>query len=60
MYSTVRWQQTIKNMESLNVKTIIECGPGKVLCGLTKRISPNLETIDLDNFKNFLELSNGR
>ena len=58
IYSSVRWLDTIKAMDNLKVTTIIECGPSKVLCGLIKRISPNINTIDLDTYDNFLELSN--
>ncbi|MDQ2139696.1 ACP S-malonyltransferase [Alcaligenaceae bacterium B3P038] len=38
----VRWVETIQAMEARGVTHIIECGPGKVLTGLTKRISSNL------------------
>ena len=38
----VLWTQTISNMSNLGVKKIIECGPGKVLSGLTRRIDKSL------------------
>ena len=38
----VLWTQTIENMSSLGVEKIIECGPGKVLAGLTRRIDKSL------------------
>ncbi|MYZ43152.1 ACP S-malonyltransferase [Schauerella aestuarii] len=38
----VRWVETIQAMEARGVTHIIECGPGKVLTGLTKRIGSNL------------------
>jgi len=40
----VLWTQTISNMSNLGVEKIIECGPGKVLAGLTRRINKNLST----------------
>jgi [acyl-carrier-protein] S-malonyltransferase len=40
--SPVRWVETIESMASQGVTHIIECGPGKVLTGLTKRIAPDL------------------
>lgn len=33
----VRWVETIQKMASMNVTTVVECGPGKVLSGLAKR-----------------------
>ena len=41
-YNPVRWVETIQKMASLGVSTVAECGPGKVLAGLTKRIDPEL------------------
>ena len=38
----VLWTQTISNMSDLGVEKIIECGPGKVLASLTRRINKNL------------------
>ena len=38
LYSPVRWVDTITFMRDQGVNTIIECGPGKVLTGLNKRI----------------------
>lgn len=36
-YSPVRWVETIQKMAAMGATTIAECGPGKVLAGLTKR-----------------------
>ena len=58
IYSSVRWVDTIQKITSLKVTKIIECGPGKVLSGLIRRISPSIVTIDLDTYDNYLELSN--
>ena len=38
----VRWVETIQTMAKMGVTHVVECGPGKVLTGLTKRIEPNL------------------
>ena len=40
----VRWSDTIRKMSELGVTHVIECGPGRVLSGLTKRIVPGLES----------------
>ena len=38
----VRWVETIQKMVSKDINTIVECGPGKVLSGLIKRINRSL------------------
>jgi [acyl-carrier-protein] S-malonyltransferase len=40
--SAVRWVETIQKMGAEGVTHVIECGPGKVLAGLTKRINGDL------------------
>ncbi|RJF98389.1 ACP S-malonyltransferase [Noviherbaspirillum saxi] len=40
--SPVRWVETVQKMASEGVTHVIECGPGKVLAGLTKRIDGEL------------------
>ena len=43
--SPVRWADTIRAMAAQGVTHVIECGPGKVLAGLVKRIDPKLQGI---------------
>jgi len=43
----VRWVETIRRMRELGVTHVIECGPGKVLAGMTKRIAPELQSLAL-------------
>jgi len=38
----VRWQETINAIGSQGITQVVECGPGKVLAGLTKRINEQL------------------
>ena len=38
----VRWVETVQKMAADGVTKLVECGPGKVLMGLTKRIDGNL------------------
>lgn len=40
--SPVRWVETIGKMHAEGITHVIECGPGKVLTGLTKRIQAEL------------------
>lgn len=42
LYQPVRWVETIQKMADLGADRIIECGPGKVLMGLNKRINKSL------------------
>jgi [acyl-carrier-protein] S-malonyltransferase len=42
--SPVRWVETIQRMVQTGVTHIIECGPGKVLAGMTRRIAPGVKS----------------
>ena len=57
--SAVRWVETVQKMAEQGITHVIECGPGKVLSGLTKRINGDLvgETIvDQASLNQVLEL----
>ena len=41
----VRWAQTVKNMVTDGATVFVELGPGDVLKGLIKKISPEVETM---------------
>lgn len=43
----VRWTQSVQSMVSDGATTFIECGPGKVLQGLVKKIAPQVEAKSL-------------
>ncbi len=43
----VRWVETINSMQEAGVNQLIECGPGKVLCGLSRRINRDIGCIPL-------------
>lgn len=45
--SPVRWVETVRRMVEQGATHIIECGPGKVLLGMTKRISPGTVNLAL-------------
>ena len=46
-YSAVRWVETIAKMRELGVTQVIECGPGRVLAGMTKRIDAGMQSAAL-------------
>lgn len=41
-FGPVRWVECVRAIQARGVDTIVECGPGKVLAGLVKRIDANL------------------
>lgn len=47
LYQPVRWVETVQEMVSAGATHIVECGPGKVLAGLNKRIAPEIQMLSL-------------
>jgi [acyl-carrier-protein] S-malonyltransferase len=56
----VKWQQSVETMIARGVTTFFEIGPGEVLSGLTKRISPGARTFNINNVDTITEISNWR
>ncbi|WP_331345806.1 ACP S-malonyltransferase [Cellvibrio sp. UBA7661] len=48
IYSPVRWVECVNNMVAQGITTTLECGPGKVLSGLNKRICADLSTVSVE------------
>ena len=48
LYSSVRWEESIRRIASIGVDTFFEIGPGKVLKGLLRRIDPNIKVYNID------------
>lgn len=48
LYKPVRWVETIQTMKQLGVTQLIECGPGSVLAGLTKRIDRSISAMSVN------------
>lgn len=62
LFMPVRWVEVIQAMGAQGVATIVECGPGKVLVGLNKRINKEMatfETLDPDSLMKALETLKG-
>ena len=49
--SSVLWEDSMKAMAAMGVKTFIEVGPGSVLTGLIKRIVPEAVTMNVNDPK---------
>jgi [acyl-carrier-protein] S-malonyltransferase len=49
LYRPVRWVETIQLMKNQHVQLVLECGPGKVLSGLIKRIDKSLTTVSVND-----------
>ncbi|HEV3019725.1 MAG TPA: ACP S-malonyltransferase [Burkholderiaceae bacterium] len=45
----VRWTQIIQAMSERGITHVVECGPGKVLSGLTRRIVPGLASLSVSD-----------
>ncbi|MBS0287834.1 MAG: ACP S-malonyltransferase [Proteobacteria bacterium] len=48
LYQPVRWVETVQRLASEGISVAFECGPGKVLCGLIKRISPDIKAMGIE------------
>ena len=46
---SVRWVESVQAMEAAGVTKVIELGPGKVLCGLVKRIAKSIECLNVED-----------
>ncbi len=58
LYQPVRWVETIRKMSDQGIETVVECGPGKVLAGLNRRINKSLSSaalFDNETIDGFLE-----
>jgi [acyl-carrier-protein] S-malonyltransferase len=47
--SAVRWTEIVRTMAAQGVTHVVECGPGKVLSGLTRRIDESLQAYSLND-----------
>ena len=47
LHTPVRWVETVQALKTAGIDRVIECGPGKVLAGLAKRIDDSLPALAL-------------
>ena len=48
LYSPVLWTRTVQAMVDQGAETLVECGPGKVLSGLNKKVSRTLNVVAIN------------
>ncbi len=57
-FGPVRWVECVKAIQARSILTVIECGPGKVLAGLVKRIDPAMTGLPLFDPQSMAEVKN--
>lgn len=55
----VRWEESVKLLEQAGCTRVIEIGPGKVLAGLIKRISPGLKVENVESPQDIEKIARG-
>ena len=58
IYSTVRWRESLINMEVAGVKNFIEIGPGKALIGMVKRTIKNSNCFSINSIADIKKIEN--
>lgn len=56
LYSPVLWTKSVATLANSQVMTIVECGPGKVLSGLNKRIHESAKLFNLNSAESIAAL----
>ena len=53
LYSPVLWVASVNTMAAAGITSLVECGPGKVLCGMSKRIVRGMNVSTLQDQAGF-------
>lgn len=56
LYSPVQWTNTLHFFEQHQISLLAEAGPGKVLTGLAKRTTPQIQCLSINTQQNLVEL----
>lgn len=56
----VQWQRSIENIIARGATTFFEIGPGEVLTGLIRRISPGVQTFNIGNLQSVRNMASWR
>lgn len=56
LHNPVRWTQCAEVLAANNIEHLVECGPGKVLCGLQKRINKSVTASSVNSGEALAEL----
>ncbi len=54
--NAVKWEDSMKNMIGMGVNRVVEFGPGRVLCGLMRKINRKIKTLNLENVANIKKI----
>ena len=49
VYHAVLWRKSIERLASSGIATVVECGPGKVLSGMNRRINKSLRSLSINS-----------
>ncbi|NCN70102.1 MAG: ACP S-malonyltransferase [Rhodoferax sp.] len=56
-FGPVRWVECVQAMAARGLPTLVECGPGKVLAGMTRRINPDMQGLPLFDTASLAEVN---
>jgi [acyl-carrier-protein] S-malonyltransferase len=58
IYSTVKWRESLININNKNIKNYVEIGPGKALSGMVKRTLKNSNSFSINSIDDIKNLIN--
>ncbi len=56
LHQPVLWVDCVRMMYRSDIRVLMECGPGRVLCGLIKRIEPEIRCFGSDDSQNLEQM----